>query len=111
MPAVAPPVLPCVDSFVSFFSVLSLRIPLTLARLPARTMDNDMSTFDAFLFPAEDRPPHVVPLACPEAAPGGALPLWPRPAPQEVYMDYIPDQLGSWRYHVRPERPVFISPY
>lgn len=81
-------------------------------------MDNDMPTFDAILFPADDRPPHVVPLMAstvPSLAPGQPRPVEPyrcgRVPHPEIYMDYIADQLGSWRYHVRPGRPVFISPY
>ena len=79
--------------------ILSLRIPLTLARPPVRTMDNDMPTFDAILFPADDCPPHVGspahgergPPAClGAAAPGGALPLWPRPASRKYTWTTLP---------------------
>ena len=68
-------------------------------------MDNDMPTFDAILFPADDRTPHVVPLmTSAHGVPSGQAEPYrcgrvPHP---EVYMDYIADQLGSqaWRYHV-----------
>ncbi|RDX53022.1 hypothetical protein OH76DRAFT_1399605 [Lentinus brumalis] len=70
-------------------------------------MDNDMPTFDAILFPADDRPPHVVPLmtsAVPARSPGQPRPAEPyrcgRVPHPEIYMDYIADQLGSWRYHL-----------
>ncbi|EJF63048.1 hypothetical protein BD309DRAFT_849160 [Dichomitus squalens] len=68
-------------------------------------MDSDMSTYDAIVFPADDRPPHVVPLMTTAVS----LPtVYAEPyrcgrAPHpEVYMDYIADQLGShaWQYHL-----------
>ena len=64
-----------------------------------------MSTYDAIVFPADDRPPHVVPLMTTAVSlpTGSAEPYrCGRAAHPEVYMDYIADQLGSqaWRYHV-----------
>ncbi|PIL36693.1 hypothetical protein GSI_00382 [Ganoderma sinense ZZ0214-1] len=67
-----------------------------------------MPTFDAIVFPADDRPPHIVPLmitavSLPAAAGSSAEPYRCGRAPHpEVYMDYIADQLGSqaWRYHL-----------
>lgn len=66
--------------------------------------DPGMVTFDAISFPADDRPPYVVPLmtsaltfsATAEPYRCGRIPH------PEVYMDYIADQLGSpaWRFHV-----------
>ncbi|KAI0662942.1 hypothetical protein C8Q70DRAFT_481189 [Cubamyces menziesii] len=64
-----------------------------------------MTTFDAIVFPADDRPPHVVPLmTSAHGVPSGQAEPYrcgrvPHP---EVYMDYIADQLGSqaWRYHL-----------
>ncbi|KAI0751264.1 hypothetical protein C8Q80DRAFT_1268531 [Daedaleopsis nitida] len=63
------------------------------------------STFDAIVFPADDRPPHVVPLmTSPISPPSVGQQLEPyrcgRLPHPEVYMDYIADQLGSWRYHL-----------
>ena len=67
-----------------------------------------MGFFDAILFPADDRPPHIVPLmtsAVPLSHPTpNAEPYRAGRAPHpEMYMDYIADQLGSqaWRFHVR----------
>ncbi len=70
-------------------------------------MNSNMPTFDAIVFPADDRPPHIVPLmisALSLPASSSAEPYRCGRAPHpEVYMDYIADQLGShaWRYHVR----------
>ena len=73
-------------------------------------MDPGMTTFDAIVFPADDRPPHVVPLMTSILSPASAAQPEPyrcgRLPHPEVYMDYIADQLGSWRYHVRAS---FIS--
>ena len=77
-------------------------------------MNTNMTTFDAIVFPADDRPPHVVPLmvttiSLPSPASSCAEPYRCGRAPHpEVYMDYIAHQLGSqaWRYHV-----CFISLY
>ncbi|KAI0771531.1 hypothetical protein BD413DRAFT_475573 [Trametes elegans] len=73
-------------------------------------MDPGMTTFDAIMFPADDRPPHVVPLmtspitgALPAPAARSAEPYRCGRAPHpEVYMDYIADQLGSqaWCFHL-----------
>ncbi|KAI0676762.1 hypothetical protein C8Q78DRAFT_987340 [Trametes maxima] len=68
-------------------------------------MDPGMTTFDAIMFPADDRPPHVVPLMTSALAlpTGSAEPYRCGRVPHpEVYMDYIADQLGSqaWRFHL-----------
>ena len=68
----------------------------------------DVGTYDAILFPADDRPPHIVPLMTSPAPLGahGSPPAEPYRAGRvphpEMYMDYIADQLGSqaWRFHV-----------
>ena len=69
-------------------------------------MDPGMTTFDAIVFPADDRPPHIVPLMTSPAPLGAsAEPYRAGRAPHpEMYMDYIADQLGSqaWRFHVSP---------
>ncbi|TCD70457.1 hypothetical protein EIP91_003218 [Steccherinum ochraceum] len=65
-----------------------------------------MTTYDAIVFPCDDRPPHVVPLMTsplPAPVPNPAEPYrcgrMPHP---EIYMDYIAEGLGpqSWRYHI-----------
>lgn len=71
-------------------------------------MDPNMLTFDAIVFPADDRPPHIVPLMTTTlvVSAGGAEPYRCGRVPHpEVYMDYIADQLGSqaWGYHVRTD--------
>ncbi|KAI0643700.1 hypothetical protein C8Q79DRAFT_928211 [Trametes meyenii] len=68
-------------------------------------MDPSMTTFDAIMFPADDRPPHVVPLMTSALTlpTSSAEPYRCGRVPHpEVYMDYIADQLGSqaWRFHL-----------
>src|SRR4051812_15908283 len=61
-------------------------------------------TFDAIMFPSDDRSPHMVKLmTSPVPGPpsqGGLPSRMPHP---EVHMDYIPEGAGhrAWRYHVR----------
>ncbi|KAI0637707.1 hypothetical protein C8Q77DRAFT_1153431 [Trametes polyzona] len=64
-----------------------------------------MTTYDAIMFPADDRPPHVVPLMTSGlslSAPGIEPYRCGRVPHPEVYMDYIADQLGSsaWNFHL-----------
>jgi len=65
-----------------------------------------MISYDAIVFPCDDRPPHIVPLMTSALAgpiPNPAEPYrcgrMPHP---EVYMDYIAEGLGpqSWHYQV-----------
>ena len=75
-----------------------------------------MSTYDAIVFPADARPPHIAALVTSPltaATPADALPFRCGRVPHpEVYMDYIADQaslsLGSlaWGFHVRPLPPL-----
>lgn len=66
-----------------------------------------MLAFDAVLFPADDRPPHLValmtsPLSMPISNPPEPFRCGRVPHP-EMYMDYIAEGLGprSWRFKVR----------
>ncbi|KAI0829350.1 hypothetical protein BC628DRAFT_1417089 [Trametes gibbosa] len=65
-----------------------------------------MSTFNAILFPADDRPPQEVllmtsPLSAPASPSNVPLRCGRIPHP-ELYMDYIADQFGSnaWSFHL-----------
>ena len=90
----------------TLFAFVSCTAPRPANRLVC-AMNSNMPTFDAIVFPADDRPPHIVPLmisAVSLPAGSSAEPYRCGRAPHpEVYMDYIADQLGSqaWRYHVR----------
>ena len=65
-----------------------------------------MISYDAIVFPCDDRPPHVVslmtsPLPAPISNPAEPYRCGRMPHP-EIYMDYIAEGLGpqSWRYLV-----------
>jgi len=67
---------------------------------------DQMLAFDAILFPADERPPHLVslmtsPLATPINNPPEPFRCGRMPHP-EMYMDYIAEGLGprSWRFQV-----------
>jgi len=74
-------------------------------------MMEKMVSFDAILFPADERAPHLVPLMTsdsstfPTPGPSGSQPPPPPltkiPHP-EMYMDFIAEGVGSraWQYHV-----------
>lgn len=80
-----------------------------------------MLAFDAVLFPADDRPPHLValmtsPLSMPISNPPEPFRCGRVPYP-EMYMDYIAEGLGprSWRFKVVEQlegmNKKFPSPY
>ena len=76
-----------------------------------------MLAFDAILFPADERPPHLVslmtsPLTTPPNNPPEPYRCGRMPHP-EMYMDYIAEGLGSrsWRFQVRDPPPPSLPPY
>ena len=78
---------------------------------------DQMLAFDAILFPADERPPHLVslmtsPLTTPPNNPPEPYRCGRMPHP-EMYMDYIAEGLGprSWRFQVRdpPSRSYVLS--
>jgi hypothetical protein len=64
---------------------------------------DQLVSFDAFLFPADGRAPHLVQLMTSpvtmQASPDDETSRVPHP---EVHMDYIAEGIGhrAWRYHV-----------
>ncbi|KAI0079734.1 hypothetical protein K474DRAFT_562300 [Panus rudis PR-1116 ss-1] len=67
---------------------------------------DQMTSYDAIVFPCDDRPPHLVPLMTsniliPLANPAEPFLCGRMPHP-EVYMDYIAEALGprAWHYQV-----------
>ena len=75
---------------------------------------DQMLAFDAILFPADERPPHLVslmtsPLTTPINNPAEPYRCGRMPHP-EMYMDYIAEGLGprSWRFQVR-DPPPYIA--
>lgn len=66
----------------------------------------EMIAFDAILFPADGRPPHLVALATSPVSgldPHCVSSRQTRMPHPEIHMDYIAEGLGSraWKYHVR----------
>ncbi|KAI0786449.1 hypothetical protein C8Q75DRAFT_273887 [Abortiporus biennis] len=64
---------------------------------------DQMTSYEALVFPSDDRPPHLVALV--------STPITPVPNPPEpyrcarlphpqVYMDYVADEPGAWRFHL-----------
>lgn len=69
-----------------------------------------MVSFDAILFPADERAPHLVPLMTSNASLSSLGPSGSQPPPSsmgkvphpEMYMDFIAEGVGAraWRHHV-----------
>ena len=75
------------------------------------TMMDKMVSFDAILFPADERAPHLVPLMTSDTStfpPPGQSGSQPPPPPStkiphpEMYMDFIAEGVGAraWQHHV-----------
>ena len=81
-----------------------------------------MVSFDAILFPADERAPHLVPLMTSNAPsfpplgqsgsqqPPSAMAKVPHP---EMYMDFIAEGVGAraWKHHVSPSSKFFACFY